>query len=77
MDQLPRGCRATIAAFQTEDEVLLARLVEMGFDEGVLVVLTDAAPGRDPLAVRIGATKVALRRALAAAVLVLPEPAAA
>jgi Fe2+ transport system protein FeoA len=68
LDRLPRGACGIITRFLTGDEVLVARLVEMGFDEGVTVTLTDSAPGGDPLAVRIGATKVALRRALASAI---------
>ncbi len=68
LDQLGTGETCEIAGFLGEDPHLVARLVEMGFDEGVAVTLTDRAAGGDPLAVRIGATKVALRRALAARV---------
>lgn len=66
LDQLGVGEGGVIAGFPDADAGLVARLVEMGFDEGVAVTLTDRAAGGDPLAVRIGATKVALRRALAA-----------
>jgi Fe2+ transport system protein FeoA len=70
LDQLPVGERRVIAGFLGADAALVGRLVEMGFDEGVEVTVTDIAPGRDPIAVRVGATKVALRRALAALVAV-------
>ncbi len=52
------------------DDVLL-RLLELGFDEGVTVKKLHAAPiNGDPIAVSVGNTTVALRRALAAAILV-------
>ncbi|WP_448581256.1 FeoA family protein [Thermaurantiacus sp.] len=68
LDELDRGEGGEIAGFLGGDQRLVARLIEMGFDEGVQVTLTDRAPGGDPIAVRIGSTKVALRRALAARV---------
>ncbi len=47
------------------------RLRELGFDEGVVVeVLHRASLGGGPLACRIGRMTVALRRSVAAAVLV-------
>lgn len=47
------------------------RLLEMGFVEGSRVeVLHEGFPGRDPIAVRIGQTVVALRRGEAHAILV-------
>mgnify|MGYP005837298173 CR=1 FL=1 len=66
LDQLPLRDPRVITGFSAEDPALVARLVEMGFDEGMTVEVTDRAAGGDPIAVRIGATKVALRRALAA-----------
>lgn len=49
------------------------RLRELGFDEGVEVeVLHRARFGRGPVACRIGRMTVALRRAVAAAILVAP-----
>ena len=51
------------------------RLRELGFDEGVTVeVLHRARLGGGPLACRIGRMTVALRRSVAAAVAVAPEP---
>ncbi len=52
------------------------RLEEIGFLPGErLVVMARAQPGGDPLAVRVGHSTFALRRAEAACVLVRPWPA--
>ena len=51
LDQLPIGERRVIAGFLAADSALVGRLVEMGFDEGVEVTVTDIAAGRDPIAV--------------------------
>ena len=77
---LPRHQRATVAEI---DWARLAtpearRLRELGFDHGVSVeVLHRARLGGGPIACRIGRMTVALRRAVAAAIVVTPEPAAA
>ena len=78
LDQLKRGSRARIAAI---DWALLgdsdaSRLRHFGFDEGVAVESLHTGPfGRDPLAVRVGRMTVAIRRAHARAVQVIPEAA--
>ncbi len=66
LSDLPLREPRVITGFRNATPALIARLVEMGFDEGMDVEVTDVAAGGDPLAVRLGATKVALRRALAA-----------
>lgn len=49
------------------------RLRDFGFDEGVSIVPLHSGPfGRDPLAVRVGRMTVAIRRAHASAVRVVP-----
>ena len=57
------------------DRDLVLRLVELGFvpNERVRVVAT-GAPGREPLAVRLGGTTFALRRHEASFILVTMEP---
>jgi ferrous iron transport protein A len=78
LDQLKLGLRARIASI---DWACLAegdasRLRHFGFDEGVAVQPLHLGPfGRDPLAVRVGRMTVAIRRAHARAVLVIPEAA--
>jgi len=73
LDQVPLGEARLVAALGGEDPDICRRLIEMGFDEGVEVVPLNAAPlGRDPIAVRVGDSKVALRRVLARAVFVRP-----
>ena len=78
LDQLKRGSRARITAI---DWALLgdsdaSRLRHFGFDEGVAVESLHTGPfGRDPLAVRVGRMTVAIRRAHARAVQVIPEAA--
>jgi ferrous iron transport protein A len=78
LDQLKLGARARISGI---DWSLLAendasRLRHFGFDEGVAVQPLHLGPfGRDPLAVRVGRMTVAIRRAHARAVSVIPEAA--
>ncbi len=75
LESLPRRQPATVA---TIDWARLAvpearRLRELGFDEGVSVeVLHRARLGQGPIACRIGRMTVALRRAVAGAIHVLP-----
>jgi ferrous iron transport protein A len=73
LDQLPRGRPARVVGVQGDlaSDAITQRLYEMGFEDGALVELTHVGPfGGDPLAVKIGAMTVALRRAEAARVLV-------
>jgi ferrous iron transport protein A len=70
LDQLDFATRATVA---TVDWSLLSdsdarRLRNLGVDEGVVVESLHRAPFGDPLAVRIGRMRVALRRAAASAI---------
>ena len=78
LDQLKLGSRARIAAIDwgslAESEA--NRLRHFGFDEGVAVQPLHLGPfGKDPLAVRVGRMTVAIRRAHARAVSVVPEAA--
>ncbi len=78
LETLPRRQQATV---QLIDWPQLAapearRLRELGFDEGIEVeVLHRATLGRGPIACRVGRMTVALRRTVAAAVLVAPAAA--
>lgn len=80
LETLPRRQHAVVAVI---DWARLAdpearRLRELGFDEGVAVeVLHRATLGGGPVACRIGRMTVALRRRVAAAIHVSPDPAAA
>lgn len=75
LDQLALGRRGRIAAI---DWAVLggheaARLRHFGFDPDVLVEPLHTGPfGRDPLAVRVGRMTVAIRRAHARAIRVVP-----
>ena len=78
LDQLQLGTRARISSIDwavlAESEA--SRLRHFGFDEGVAVQPLHLGPfGRDPLAVRVGRMTVAIRRAHARAVSVIPEAA--
>ena len=78
LDRLTIGRRARIAAidWSTLDHSDATRLRQFGFDEGVSVESLHNGPfGRDPLAVRVGRMTVAIRRAHARAVQVIPEAA--
>ncbi len=73
LSQLCPGDRATIVAIDHDgvDPANARQLHEMGFDEGVEIELLHRAPfGGDPLALRVGNMGVALRKSLAAMVVV-------
>ena len=78
LETLPRRAQATVHLIDwTALGVAEARrLRELGFDEGAEVeVLHRAALGRGPIACRIGRMTVALRRAVAATIHVVPATA--
>lgn len=69
LDSLPTGVPGRISGFAPLPDDIVLRLLELGFDEGVAVEKLHAAPlGGDPVAVKVGSTTVALRRALASAI---------
>lgn len=72
LDSLAPGRVARVAGFATLPADTAARLLELGFDEGAEVEALHRAPLGDPLAVRVDNTTVALRRALARAILLAP-----
>ncbi|WP_425228603.1 FeoA family protein [Sphingomonas sp.] len=79
LETLPQRAHATVHLIDWSRLAVpeARRLRELGFDEGVEVeVLHRARLGRGPVACRIGRMTVALRRAVAAAILVAPAPAA-
>lgn len=75
-----RGFRGRIDAIRGDHDHLggdageiESRLIELGFVEGAEVVVLHEGPiGRDPIAVRINNTTIALRRREAMAILVTP-----
>jgi ferrous iron transport protein A len=76
LNHLPRGKKAQIVAIDWNGLATheARRLRELGFDEGVSVELLHHGPvGRDPIACRVGRMTVALRRAHAAAISVVPD----
>lgn len=67
------GLRPLASGGLTAEE-MERRLLELGFVEGALVeILHQGLFGRDPIAVRVEATTIALRRCEAAAILVEPR----
>ena len=75
LDSLEIGKRARIASIDWASlaEAEASRLRHFGFDEGVAIEALHLGPfGRDPLAVRVGRMTVAIRRAHARAVNVVP-----
>lgn len=75
LDQLPFRTPATVTAVQwaslTTSEA--NRLRNLGLDEGVRIESLHGGPiGRDPLAIRIGRMMVAIRRAHARTITVVP-----
>lgn len=78
LDSMKIGDRARIAAIDWAGlgDSDASRLRHFGFDEGVSVEPLHRGPfGADPLAVRVGRMTVAIRRAHARAVQVIPETA--
>lgn len=75
----PRGFCGRIECITVADGVsdlpegeLERRLVELGFTEGARIeILHEGAIGRDPIAVRVNAATVALRRREAMSILVI------
>jgi ferrous iron transport protein A len=75
LDSLELGTRARIDSIDWSalEEAEACRLRQFGFDEGVAVEAMHLGPfGRDPLAVRVGRMTVAIRRAHARAIHVVP-----
>jgi ferrous iron transport protein A len=70
LDMLAPGATARVAGFAPVEQAIADRLLELGFDEGAEVETLHRAPLGDPIAVRVDGSVVALRRALARAVLV-------
>lgn len=73
LDELPLRRRATVADIDWTAlrPAEARRLRELGFDAGVAIETLHVGPiGRDPIACRIGRMTIALRRTMAAAILV-------
>ncbi len=75
LDDLPDGAQATVCAVVASNPAVganaLLRLAELGFIAGEPVELVRRGPGgREPLAVLVGNTLIALRRVEAQCVLV-------
>ncbi len=69
LDTLAPGLTARVAGLAALPANMEARLLELGFDEGAEVETLHRAPLGDPIAVRVDGATVALRRALARAVI--------
>jgi ferrous iron transport protein A len=75
LDELPPRRATLISAIDWDalEENASRRLRELGFDEGVQIETLHRGPiGLDPIAVRVGKMTIALRRAVAVAVSVMP-----
>jgi len=78
LGQATRGFSGRISAIHVGDDVhglaaaeIESRLLELGFVEGAEIKILHEGPvGRDPIAVRINSTTIALRRREAMAILV-------
>jgi ferrous iron transport protein A len=81
LGQASRGFRGRIHAIAADEGTeglpaseLESRLLELGFVEGAEIrVLHEGPFGRDPIAVRVNDTTIALRRREAMAILVTPS----
>ena len=66
LHQIPKGTWATVLHVMPDpsgqEDILMLRLLELGFVPGELVKIMAMVPGRDPIAVRVGHTTFGLRR---------------
>lgn len=69
LDQLSPGDTTTIVAL-AGDANLVQRLYELGFYEGEVIEVVAFAPLGDPVEVRVGASRMSLRKREAAAITV-------
>jgi Fe2+ transport system protein FeoA len=67
LDQLRPGQRGRIASL-VGDDALVQRLMEMGLFEGELIEVIAFAPLGDPIEIRLGDSRLSLRRREAARV---------
>ncbi len=67
LDQLVVGARGRVAAVRGQS-AYVQRLMEMGVFEGEIVEVIGVAPLGDPIEIRIGSSRLSLRRDEAAAV---------
>jgi ferrous iron transport protein A len=72
LDQLQPGQLATIVEVAA-DPTLVQRLAEMGLLEGEVVEFLGTAPLGDPMEIRVGNTRLSLRIADAAKVIINPQ----
>ncbi|HYM35509.1 MAG TPA: FeoA family protein [Steroidobacteraceae bacterium] len=80
LDELNDAQEATVVAVRSQENAmppeLLRRLIEIGFLPGERVrIIARGVPGGTPLAVRVGTSTFALRRAEARCVYVEPDSA--
>ena len=73
LDQLPAGSHGTVESLAGEP-ALVQRLYELGLFEGEPVEVIGFAPLGDPVEVRVGSTRLSLRKREAAAVTVTTPP---
>jgi len=73
LDQLRPGQRGRIASVAGQDR-MVQRLLEMGLLEGDEVEVIGFAPLGDPMEIRLGDSRLSLRRVDAAHILLTPLP---
>lgn len=61
LDQLTVGARGRVIAVRGEP-ALVQRIMELGLFEGEVVEVIGVAPLGDPLEIRVGASRLSLRR---------------
>ena len=67
LDQLPVGGRGRVTAVRG-NAALIQRIMELGLFEGEVVEVIGVAPLGDPLEIRVGASRLSLRRDEAAGI---------
>jgi len=73
LTKIEKGKSVSIAGFNQTNHELVNRLLELGFIQGSRVTINGKAPLGDPIIMTIHGGKLALRKADAANIMVLPN----
>jgi len=73
LTEIGKGKSASIVGFNHTNHELVNRLLELGFIQGSRITVNGKAPFGDPIIMTIHGGKLALRKADAANIMVLPD----
>jgi len=73
LSKIEKGKSASIVGFNRTNHELVNRLLELGFTQGSRITINGKAPFGDPIILTIHGGKLALRKADASNIMVLPN----